>query len=188
MAAAPLLLVVGGSNGAGKTTFAVPYAAQKGLPFLNADVLTKRFEDAGEKQPLIKAARLFLAQLYETLERGESVCIETTLSGGYIHGVVAKAAELGYRVELVYLFVDGPEVAIERIAGRVQRGGHHVPDEDVRRRFRRSVRNFVKLSEVVDMWECYSSNTFGTTLVAKRVDNETVVFLPESFSVIDRYS
>ena len=61
----PLLLIVGGSNGAGKSTFAVPYAAQRGLPLLNADELT-------------------------------------TLSGGYVHGLVARAQVAGFRGELVY--------------------------------------------------------------------------------------
>ena len=153
----PKLLIVGGSNGAGKSTFAVPYAARIGLPFLNADVLTKRYADAGESQPLIKAAREFMRVLDETIERGESICIETTLSGRYIRGVVERARARGYRVELVFLFLSSPEVAISRVSGRVKKGGHDVPEEDIRRRFDRTFENFLALKDEVDEYKVYYS-------------------------------
>lgn len=181
--ASPRLVIVGGSNGAGKSTFAVTYARAEDLPFLNADLLTKQFADAGEAQPLVKAARtFFFTRLDDTLRRGESVCIETTLSGGYIHGVVARAQQLGYRVELVYLYVADVEVAIARVASRVRKGGHDVPEPDIRRRFAKSIANFVSLSKELDMWELYESTTSQTELIAKRVDAEEAIFSPAAFA------
>ncbi len=179
----PRLLIVGGSNGAGKSTFAVPYAAREGLPFLNADVLTRQYAAAGESQPLIKAAREFLRKLYETIDAGESVCFETTLSGGYVETAVARATAAGYRVELVFLFVASPEVAIARVASRVKKGGHHVPDRDVRRRFHRTLVNFESLRHEVDMWELYRSDTSEITLVAKQDGQESLIFVASDFQL-----
>lgn len=154
---APKLLIGGGSNGARKSTFAVPYAARIGLPFLNADVLTKRYEETGEKQPLIKAARAFMTTLDDVIERGESICIETTLSGHYITGVVERAKSRGYRVELIFLFLSSPEIAIRRVAARVDKGGHDVPVEDIRRRFDRTFTNFLALKDQVSEYKVYYS-------------------------------
>ena len=78
----PKLLIVGGSNGAGKSTFAVPYAAHVGVSFSNADVPTKRYADAGEAQPLIKAAREFMRVLDETIERGRAFALRRPYPGG----------------------------------------------------------------------------------------------------------
>ena len=179
----PRLLIVGGSNGAGKSTFAVPYAEREGLPFLNADVLTRKYAAAGEDQPLIKAAREFLRKLYEMIDAGESVCVETTLSGGYVETAVARATAAGYRVELVFLFVASPEVAIQRVASRVKKGGHHVPDRDVRRRFHRTLVNFESLRQKVDMWELYRSDTSEITLVAKQEGDESLIFVMSDFQL-----
>ena len=77
----PLLLIVAGSNGAGKTTFAKPYVAKRGLRFLNADELTRELELAGEEAAQVKAGRMFLEQLSQAIAAGESLAIETSLSG-----------------------------------------------------------------------------------------------------------
>ena len=174
--ARPLLLIVAGSNGAGKSTFAVPYAAARGLPFLNADELTRKYKELGESQALVKAAREFLATVDDYIARGESVCIETTLSGGYVHGVAARARAAGFRVELVYLFVESVEVAVSRVSTRVRKGGHHVPETDVRRRFARSLRNFDRLSGEVDGWRLFASANEGITLAAEKRDGKVLTF------------
>ncbi len=174
----PRLLIVGGSNGAGKSTFAVPYAARESLPFLNADVLTRKYAAAGEAQPLIKAAREFLRKLYEMIDAGESVCFETTLSGGYVETAVERATAAGYRVELVFLFVASPEVAIQRVASRVKKGGHHVPDRDVRRRFHRTLVNFESLKIKVGAYRLYYSEDFRVNLV-REYDGEQVRIFDE---------
>ena len=175
------LLIVGGSNGAGKSTFAVPYAAREGLPFLNADVLTRKYAAAGEAQPLIKAAREFLRKLYEMIDAGESLCFETTLSGGYVETAVERATAAGYRVELVFLFVASPEVAIARVASRVKKGGHHVPDQDVRRRFHRTLVNFESLRQKVSAYRLYYSEDFAVNLV-REYDGQELRIFDESLS------
>ena len=161
----PRLLIVAGSNGAGKSTFAVPYAAQQGLPFLNADVLTREVAARGEEQALVKAARLFLRKLNDAVDARESVCFETTLSGRYVESVVQRARAAGYRIELVFIFVASADIAVQRVAGRVKKGGHDVPEEDVRRRFQRTLINFESLKREADVYRLFYSSSRGIALV-----------------------
>ena len=180
---APRLLIVAGSNGAGKSTFARPYAKQQGLPFLNADDITRELESRGETQPLVKAARLFLRKLDDLIEARADVCFETTLSGRYVERVVQQARAAGYRVELVFLFVASAEVAVARVAGRVKKGGHDVPVEDIRRRFRRTLENFERLRDKVDLWEMYRSDYSQIQMVAKRDGEYDVIFIASDYDL-----
>ncbi len=177
----PLLLIIAGSNGAGKTTFAKPYVADRGLRFLNADELTREFEQRGEAQALVKAGRQFLQEVDTAITSGEDFAMETTLSGSYIYGVVERAKAAGYRVELVYLFVKSPAEAVARVAQRVLKGGHDVPEEAIRRRYARSRRNFLRLRELTDMWELYYSSPHRVLLVAKRTDKFSVIFIDDVY-------
>ena len=175
----PKLLIVAGSNGAGKTTFARPYVAAKGLPFLNADDLTLQYrerENLSENAALVRAGRAFLKAVGEQIGAGADFAFETTLSGGYIHGVIARAESAGYRVELVYIFVESADVAVARVAQRVRKGGHDVPEEAIRRRYERSKKNFLRLRDVVAGWRLYYSADDEIELVAERRDGSLVIF------------
>ena len=65
------------------------------------------------------------------LSQGKSLAVESTLSGKAHLAFVRKAKSLGYRITLVYSFVDSVDACIARIAMRVRAGGHHVPKEDL---------------------------------------------------------
>ncbi|HYW81401.1 MAG TPA: hypothetical protein VE890_17585, partial [Thermoguttaceae bacterium] len=72
----------------------------------------------------------------------ESLVIETTLSGVGFRRTLAEASRQGFMTSIVYLYVSSPDTCIARVRERVRKGGHDVPDEDVRRRFWRSLTNF----------------------------------------------
>jgi predicted ABC-type ATPase len=83
----------------------------------------------------------------------------------------------GYEVYLYYYWLRSPELAITRVAQRVEAGGHFVPDDTIRQRYSRSVRNFFELYRPVsDVWEVYD-NTYGQrALVAfGSTDDELIV-------------
>lgn len=136
------LIIIGGANGSGKTTFAKPYVTHIQSIFLNADELTKEFELAGESEPLLKAGRRFFQLLEEYLNNAQSFVVETTLSGSYINKVAQRAKKMGYTVKLIYLFLDSAEICVQRVWQRVQKGGHDVPVEAIKRRYYRSKLNF----------------------------------------------
>jgi predicted ABC-type ATPase len=68
-----------------------------------------------------------------------------------------KAA--GYRIEIVYLRISSPQLALRRIAARVKQGGHTVPRRDVLRRFTRSRSNFEKHYRLLaNAWIVYDNS------------------------------
>jgi len=158
----PDLIIIAGANGTGKTTFARPYVKEMGYDFLNADDLAKTLADQGEKSPMIAAGRIFFEKLNEYLEYRQSIVVETTLSGTYINKVALRAIAMGYYLKVIYLFVDSPEVCFLRVKGRLIKGGHDVPEEDIERRFYRSVRNFWEnFREISDRWFLYYNGESG---------------------------
>lgn len=80
--------------------------------------------------------------------------IESTLSGRYLIRWIKNLYDLGYEVRIIFIFVESPEIAIARIADRVRKGGHFVPDEDVIRRFTRGIANFQSVyRNLVTRWQ-----------------------------------
>jgi predicted ABC-type ATPase len=75
----------------------------------------------------------------ECLRRHETFALESTLSGKTYIRLFRRARQLGYEIELHYLWLSSPAQAIARVRQRVLQGGHHVPTADIRRRFKRSL-------------------------------------------------
>ncbi|WP_035602689.1 zeta toxin family protein [Haloferula sp. BvORR071] len=151
----PVLYLFAGSNGAGKTTFARAYLTPLPGPprFLNADEMARGLSPFDPTSVARKAGKLLLAEIEECIAARRSFGLESTLSGRSQLGVIERAKARGYQVEIHYLWIPAPELAMRRISQRVIKGGHHVPDADVIRRYQRSLDNFVKLyAPLADAW------------------------------------
>jgi len=137
----PTIYVIAGCNGAGKTTFAMEFLPKevKCLRFLNADEIARGLSPLKPSAGAVQAARLLLTEVDECLRRRQTFALETTLSGKTYIRLFRRARELGYEIELHYLWLSNPAQAIARVRLRVRQGGHHVPAADVRRRFKRSL-------------------------------------------------
>jgi predicted ABC-type ATPase len=61
-----------------------------------------------------------------------------------------KAKLRGFHVDLIYLCLNTPEHGILRVQERVGQGGHNVPDEDIRRRYFRSLDNLPEAIRIAD--------------------------------------
>lgn len=133
----PQLVVVGGPNGCGKTTFARYYADAESLPYLGADDIAYALAPHDPASVRVKAGREFSHRLAAAIAAGDSLVIESTLSGASLARTVTTARSTGYVVTLILVFLDSVELCLHRIAERVAQGGHDVPEEDVRRRFQR---------------------------------------------------
>lgn len=77
------------------------------------------------------------------LEQGISFTFETVMSSMDKVELLGKAQRQGFRTYLYYVATIDPDINIERIRSRVHLGGHPVPDEKVRSRYRRSLDNLV---------------------------------------------
>ena len=150
------LYIIAGANGSGKTTFAKSFAQIHGLYFINADEIAKELDPENITKHQVKAGRIFFEELNKRLREKNSFIIETTLSGKYLVKYIKKAQERGFVVELLYLFLEKPETNITRVYNRVLNGGHHVPKDDIIRRFYRSKEMFMyTYKKLVDKWTIY---------------------------------
>jgi predicted ABC-type ATPase len=152
------LFILGGANGSGKTTFARELLKEYDIDFLNADEIalrtTKDIKNIGKNR--ITAGKIFISELEGLLKRRSSVAIESTLSGSYLIKTIKKVRSSGYRVSIIYVFIDNPQIALERIKARVEAGGHDVPEKDVLRRFSRSKNNFWRIYKpIADEWTIF---------------------------------
>ena len=130
------LYVVAGPNGCGKSTLTRTTWFSH-LDIIDPDAIARA---AASAMPAA-AAREALLRRRAALRAGRTHLLETTLAGSGAIRHMEAARVAGVRVELHYVCVESPEVALHRIRTRVAAGGHHVPETDVRRRFARSQAN-----------------------------------------------
>ena len=150
------LYIIAGANGSGKTTFAKSFSNIHDLYFINADEIAKELDPENITKHQVKAGRMFFQELNKRLNENNSFIIETTLSGKYLVKYIKKAQENGFEVEMIYLFLEKAEENISRVAHRVLNGGHHVPKNDIIRRFYRSKEMFMNIyKELLDKWTIY---------------------------------
>lgn len=157
--ASPVLYIIGGCNGAGKTTFSRKLLPKVGVKrFLNADEIAKGLSPLDPTLVAFKAGRLLLTEVAELIQAKASFAIESTLSGRTYVSLIRAAKEQGYRFVLHYLTIQSAAQAMERVRIRVLLGGHHVPDDDVERRFNRSLRHFVEdYLPLADEWHLWDN-------------------------------
>ena len=150
------IIIIAGPNGAGKTTLArelLPNEANI-LTFINADLIAAGLDPLQPERAAFRAGRMMLEMIDACVRRGESFAFETTLSGRGYARMIPRWQERGYWVKLYYLPLPSPETAIERVRQRVAMGGHHIPDDIIRRRFHASWHNLQHLYQyLVDEWE-----------------------------------
>jgi predicted ABC-type ATPase len=136
------LVVVGGPNGSGKTTFALEYAKTHRYPYIGADMIAERLKTGSIEDARLQAGRVFLAEVSAEIDGKGTFVVESTLSGLTLKRVLAKARKAGYDVSILFLYLGSADACVARIHERVLKGGHPVPERDVRRRFSRSIKNF----------------------------------------------
>lgn len=153
---APQVVVLAGPNGAGKTTAAAMLL--KGVfhveEFVNADTIAQGLSAFAQETVAWQAGRIMLARLRELADARKNFAFETTLAGRAHAPLLRGLKGLGYQVQLVFLWLPSAEMAVERVADRVRRGGHAIPQETIRRRYTAGLANLVDLYlPLADTWE-----------------------------------
>lgn len=152
---APKLAVIAGPNGAGKSTVAPMLLRDVfGIrEFVNADVIARGLSAFDPDSAAIAAGRVMLSRLHELADARVDFAFETTLASRSFAPWIAKLRESGYVFELAFVWIPSPDLSVARVRNRVASGGHHVPDDVVRRRYERGIDNFFRLYRpIADEW------------------------------------
>lgn len=143
----PELLVLAGVNGAGKSSVAGAYVRASGGSYFNPDEATQQIRTANPGMTEADANALAwqqnVAQLKDAIANRTDYAFETTLGGNTILDIILRAAGAGFTVRIWYLGLAGIELHLTRIAARVAAGGHAIPPEKVRARYRTSLVNLI---------------------------------------------
>ena len=185
------LYIISGCNGAGKTT-----ASYTVLPevlhckeFVNADEIARGLSPFNPESVAIEAGRLMLQRIEDLLVKDESFSIETTLATKSYINLVRRAQVKGYTVRLLFFWLNSPELALQRIAERVAKGGHNIPEPIVRRRYVTGISNLFRLfMSVVDSWEIYDNSKYPAIQIARGgKDDETSIIVESTYKTIAEY-
>jgi len=155
----PRAIIIAGPNGAGKTTFAREFLAAEGScpTFINADLIAAGLSPLRPEAADMKAMRIMAEQMRDCAAAGEDFAIESTLAGRSHIGLIRDWQVHGYRVKIIYLWLDSVDLAIDRVRFRVAEGGHNVPEDVIRRRFSQGWANFNELYRpLADVWQIYN--------------------------------
>jgi len=171
----PTAYLIAGPNGAGKTTFARDYLPNEVgcFEFINNDLIAAGLAPLQPDRAQQRAARIVLNELRQLAEAKANFGFETTLAGRTYAAFLRDLRSAGYAVHLYYLWLPDVELHIQRVAERVRQGGHDVPEEDIRRRYKRSLLNFFELYQpLVDHWAIFDNTGSSPRKIASLMDQD----------------
>ncbi len=153
----PQFIIIGGGNGSGKSTSAA-FVLPGVIPYINADEIAKALPEAEGENKDVRASRILINAMGEYEARLDDFAIETTLASRSLAPRVRRLRENGYQFQLLFLWLNSPELNIQRVAERVQNGGHHIPEEVIRRRYVTGLKNFFSLYlPLADDWRAFDN-------------------------------
>lgn len=166
---AKYLYIIAGCNGAGKTTASMTILPKSLLvkEFVNADEIAKGLSPFNPEGVAIEAGRLMLERIKYLINKEESFSIETTLATRSYINLVMDAHKRGYIVNIIYFWLESPELAANRVAERVSKGGHDIPRDVIFRRYSKGINNLFNLfMDKVDVWAIYDNSQYKRERIA----------------------
>lgn len=139
------IFMIAGPNGAGKTTTAMSFTSSEMIDeFLNADEIARGLAPLHPESMSLTASKLMLKRLKELLDANKTFAFETTGAGTNYSKHLKEAQAKDYEVHLMFLWLPSPDLAVGRVANRVRQGGHHIPEDTIRRRYFAGIKNLIK--------------------------------------------
>lgn len=182
----PDIFIIAGCNGAGKTTAAYNLLPEvfKTVEFVNADEIARGLSPFNPSGVAFQAGRIMLERLQQLISENKSFSFETTLSGlSYLHFIKSAQAK-GYGITFFFVYLNSVELAIERVAIRLSKGGHTIPEDVIRRRYYKGLHNFSLYANVAHDWYLYDNSGSAYELVAKSVDKREEIINFDLFKKI----
>lgn len=156
------LFVIAGPNGSGKTTLiANMYKLGKlDVPYLNADLFASTLYSfiSDEKDRNLKSMYYTMEKVEKFINIGKSFCYETVLSHPSKLELIKLAKEKEYEITSIFVYTNSPEINIERVAKRVEQGGHDVPKNKIVERYYRSLEFSKRLQELSNKFYIFDNS------------------------------
>lgn len=157
----PQMYVIAGPNGSGKTT-----SAKTLLPellscneYVNADSVAAALSPFNPDAVAIQAGRLMLERIHYLADQCVNFAFETTLASRTFITFLEYCKQRGYEVNILFLWLRTPDIAVQRVKSRVEQGVHDIPQDVILRRYHRSIKNFlIDYTKIATNWMLYDNS------------------------------
>lgn len=185
------LYIIAGCNGAGKTTASYTILPEilECKEFVNADEIAKGLSPFQPEKVSFEAGRIMLNRINELLSVGENFAFETTLSTKSYKNKIIEAKEKGYRVILLFFWLQSVDLAKERVKTRVLEGGHNIEPQIIERRYFRGIKNLFDIYlPIVDGAFIFDNSKVKHDIIAeKQISAPHNIINNEKFNLLKSY-
>jgi predicted ABC-type ATPase len=185
------LYIIAGCNGAGKTTasFTILPEILDCKEFVNADEIAKGLSPFQPEKVSFEAGRIMLKRINELLSEYGNFAFETTLSTKSYKSKIKEAKDKGYRVILLFFWLQNFELAKERVKIRVAEGGHNIDSDVIERRYIRGIKNLFDIYlPIVDGAFIFDNSEAQHELIAdKQIGNSLNIVNIDKFNLLKKY-
>ena len=175
------IFVFGGCNGSGKSTLAskILSSLNPSPEFVNADIIAAQLNPSDVDSAAITASRKMLKRLKTLVEENVDFAFETTLAARSFARFLRQCQRKNYKVSIIFIWLQNPELAIKRVEKRVASGGHNIPENVIYRRYHRGLKNFLELySPIADRWIVYDNSNQRRKIAEKPFAQPVVIYQP----------
>lgn len=161
----PIMTVFAGTNGAGKSTLSMQMREWLG-ELVDPDQIARELKPEDPRSADLSAGREAVKRIRSLIKSGKNFAIETTLSGSFVLKHMQIAKDNSYEIILYYIGLEDVQMHIDRVASRVEQGGHWIAEDDIRFRYGQSLQNLKPALAIADQ-VIIIDNTYEPLIVAE---------------------
>lgn len=158
----PVLIVIAGPNGSGKTSttrLVIKHEWADQCVYINPDEIAQtRFGDWNSPDAVRQSVEYCEEWREQLLKDHKDFIFETVLSSDGKVDFLKRAKEEGYFIRMFFICTQNPTINAARIAKRVMEGGHDVPISKIISRYEKAIVNAIKVARFVDRAYFYDNS------------------------------
>lgn len=168
----PVLTIIAGPNGAGKSTHSKELLTPFGIDAFDFDkefysIWSQfSFDPYIEQSVFERAQKLYTDRRSAAIQQKQNFSFETNFHTDQIFPVIEAFRSNHYHIELIFICLESPEVAIYRVKDRVAKGGHSVDEITIRERFENGLNILDESFHLFDLVSIYLSKMKDIEAVA----------------------